>query len=164
MAGPIIAAPARGSARSARRRARLVSEINVTPFVDVMLVLLVIFMVTAPLLTAAVPVDLPQTQAAQATGQDEPLVVTIKADGKTYLQETEYDADALIEHLKAITQQKPDQRIFVRGDKSLAYGKIMEVMGALSSAGFAKVALVAEMPNAPAAASPAGKGAAPAKR
>ena len=152
MAGPIIAAPARGSARSARRRARLVSEINVTPFVDVMLVLLVIFMVTAPLLTAAVPVDLPQTQAAQATGQDEPLVISINAEGKTYLQEQEYDLDTLIARLHAIMENKADQRIFVRGDKSLAYGKIMEVMGALSSAGFSKVALVAEVPGTPTAA------------
>jgi biopolymer transport protein TolR len=148
MAGPMVAM---GGPRSGRRRARLVAEINVTPFVDVMLVLLVIFMVTAPLLTAAVEVDLPQTRAAQATGQDEPLIVSINAEGKAYLQETEFDIDTLIARLRAITQSKPDQRIFVRGDKSLAYGKIMEVMGALSAAGFAKVALVAEIPAAPGA-------------
>lgn len=152
MAGPIVAAPARGSPRSARRRARLVADINVTPFVDVMLVLLVIFMITAPLLTAAVPVDLPQTQAAQATGQDEPLIISINAEGKTYLQEQEYDVPTLIARLHAVMQNKPDQRIFVRGDKSLAYGRIMEVMGALSSAGFPKVALVAEVPGTPTAA------------
>src|SRR5215469_12548369 len=111
MAAP-LAVPARGSARSARRRARLVSEINVTPFVDVMLVLLVIFMVTAPLLTAAVQVDLPQTQAAQATGQDEPLIISINAEGKTYLQETEYTLDQLVARLHAVMQNKPDQRIF----------------------------------------------------
>src|SRR3954469_23001468 len=99
MAGPLMAV---GTGRISRRRSRLVSEINVTPFVDVMLVLLVIFMVTAPLLTAAVEVDLPQTRAAQATGQDEPLIVTINAEGKTYLQETEFDSDALIARLRAI--------------------------------------------------------------
>jgi biopolymer transport protein TolR len=144
MAGSLI-----GSARprSHRRTPRLVSEINVTPFVDVMLVLLVIFMVTAPLLTASVDVDLPRTQAAQATGQDEPLVVSVNAQGKIYLQDTELEQDALIARLQAVTANKPDQRIFVRGDKALAYGRVMEVMGALSAAGFAKVALVAEIPG-----------------
>jgi len=144
MAATLIGAQ-RGGGRH-RRRPRLVSDINVTPFVDVMLVLLVIFMVTAPLLTAAVDVDLPQTRAAQATGQDEPLIVSVNAEGKTYLQETELEMEVLIARLQAVTRAKPDQRIFVRGDKALAYGKVMEVMGALSSAGFAKVALVAEVP------------------
>ena len=153
MAAAPLAAPVRGGARM-RRRARLVADINVTPFVDVMLVLLVIFMITAPLLTAAVQVDLPQTQAAQATGQDEPLIISINAEGKTYLQETEYTLDQLVARLHAVTQNKPDQRIFVRGDKSLAYGKIMEVMGALSAAGFPKVALVAEVPGTPTVAGP----------
>ena len=166
MAGPLIGS---SRTRSARRSPRLVSEINVTPFVDVMLVLLVIFMVTAPLLTAGVDVDLPKTQAAQATGQDEPLIVSINAEGKTFLQETEFDLDALVARLRAITANKPDQRIFVRGDKSLAYGRIMEVMGALSTAGFAKVALVAEIPGskapaAPAQRRPAARTAAPAGR
>jgi biopolymer transport protein TolR len=144
MAGPLIGA---SRSRSARRSPRLVSEINVTPFVDVMLVLLVIFMVTAPLLTAGVDVDLPQTQAAQATGQDEPLVVSMNAQKKLFLQETELDRDALIARLKAVTSSKPDQRIFVRGDKGLPYGDVMEVMGALSAAGFSKVSLVAEIPG-----------------
>ncbi len=161
MAGPLIAP---GRARAGRRRARLVSDINVTPFVDVMLVLLVIFMVTAPLLTAAVQVDLPQTQAAQATGQDEPLVISINAEGKTFLQETEYDLDTLVARLHAITANKPDQRIFVRGDKGLAYGKIMEVMGALSQAGFTKVALVAEVPGAAPARQGKASAPAPARR
>jgi biopolymer transport protein TolR len=145
MAGQLIGA---SRARSHRRSARLVSEINVTPFVDVMLVLLVIFMVTAPLLTAGVDVDLPKTQAAQATGQDEPLVVSVNAQKKIYLQETELERDALIARLKAITANKPEQRIFVRGDRMLPYGDVMEVMGALSAAGFSKVALVAEIPGA----------------
>ncbi|HEX9461499.1 MAG TPA: protein TolR [Alphaproteobacteria bacterium] len=154
MAGPLVSAGRAPSRAPGRRKPRLVSEINVTPFVDVMLVLLVIFMITAPLLTAAVQVDLPRTQAAQATGQDEPLVITVNAEGKTFLQETELSMDALIARLQAILQNKTDQRIFVRGDKSLAYGKIMEVMGALSAAGFQKVALVAEVPSTPAAARP----------
>jgi len=136
--------------RTSRRTPRLVSDINVTPFVDVMLVLLVIFMITAPLLTAAVEVDLPQTQAAQARGQDEPLVVSVNAQGKLFLQETELDRDALIARLRAITARKPEQRIFVRGDRALAYGKVMEVMGSLSAAGFTRVALVAEIPGGPA--------------
>jgi biopolymer transport protein TolR len=136
--------------RTSRRTPRLVSDINVTPFVDVMLVLLVIFMITAPLLTAAVEVDLPQTQAAQARGQDEPLVVSVNAQGKLFLQETELDRDALIARLRAITASKPEQRIFVRGDRALPYGKVMEVMGSLSSAGFTRVALVAEIPGGPA--------------
>src|SRR3954447_10595069 len=144
MAGPLIAS---SRSRSSRRSPRLVSEINVTPFVDVMLVLLVIFMVTAPLLTAGVDVDLPKTQAAQATGQDEPLVVSMNAQKKLFLQETELDRDALIARLKAITANKPEQRIFARGDKGLPYGDIMEVMGALSVAGFDKVSLVAEIPG-----------------
>jgi biopolymer transport protein TolR len=135
-------------ALTSRRQARLVAEINVTPFVDVMLVLLVIFMVTAPLMTSAVEVDLPKTQAAQATGQDEPLIVSLNAVGKVFLQETEMEVDALVPRLQAITQNKPEQRIFVRADKSLPYGRVMEVMGTLSAAGFAKVALVSEMPGA----------------
>ena len=129
-----------------RTRYTPMAEINVTPLVDVMLVLLVIFMVTAPLLTASVEVDLPKTEAAQSKGQDEPLVVSIKADGKLYLQDTEMEVEALIARLKAITENKAEQRIFVRGDKSLQYGRIMEVMGTISSAGFSKVALVAEIP------------------
>ena len=152
MAGPLIGA---SRLRSARRSPRLVSEINVTPFVDVMLVLLVIFMVTAPLLTAGVDVDLPKTQAAQATGQDEPLVVSMNAQKKLFLQETELDRDALIARLKAVTANKPEQRIFVRGDKGLPYGDIMEVMGALSAAGFNKVSLVAEIPGSSTGRTPA---------
>lgn len=134
-------------ARTSRRHVRLVAEINVTPFVDVMLVLLVIFMVTAPLMTSAVEVDLPKTQAAQATGQDEPLIVSLNAAGKIFLQETEMEPGALVPRLQAITQNKPEQRIFVRADKSLPYGQVMEVMGTLSAAGFSKVALVSETPG-----------------
>ena len=134
--------------RSSRSTYRPMSDINVTPFVDVMLVLLIIFMVTAPLLTVGVPVDLPKTQAAAVTGQDEPLVITLNAQGKIFLQETEIALDALAPRLIAITANKPDTRIFVRGDKEIAYGRIMEIMGTVSAAGFAKVALLAELPSA----------------
>jgi len=133
--------------RGARRHSyRKMADINVTPLVDVMLVLLVIFMITAPLLTAGVEVDLPKTQAAQAVGQDEPLVVSINAEGKVFIQETEIAMDALVARLQAITENKPDQRIFIRGDRNLNYGRIMEVMGTVSTGGFSKVALVAEVP------------------
>lgn len=138
-----------GGGRRGRRSYfnRPVSDINVTPFVDVMLVLLVVFMVTAPLMTVAVPVDLPKTQA-HSIGQDkEPLVISVDADGKVYLQEKGMKLDDLVLKLKAITGANADARIFVRGDKSVEYGRIMEVMGTISSAGFNKVALVAELPK-----------------
>jgi biopolymer transport protein TolR len=136
----------RGIGAGARRGYRPMSEINVTPMVDVMLVLLVVFMVTAPLLTAGVPVDLPKTQAAQLTGQDEPLVVSIDKTGGVFLQDHAIELAQLGPRLAAITQSRKDARIFVRGDKSIAYGRIMEVMGAVNHAGFAKVSLVAEIP------------------
>jgi biopolymer transport protein TolR len=126
------------------------SEINVTPFVDVMLVLLVIFMVTAPLLTVGVPVDLPKTSAAAISKPDEPLIVTVTAEGKVYLQETELTDAQLVEKLKAMSADKAEQRLYVRGDKSVAYGRVMEVMGQLAGAGFTKVALIAESADAPA--------------
>ncbi len=130
-----------------RRGARLVAEINVTPFVDVMLVLLVIFMITAPLLTSTVQVDLPQTQAARATGQDEPLIVTVNSSGKVFLMDSELELEGLIARLRAITNNNNEARIFVRGDKAINYGRVLEVMGAISAAGYSKVALVAEVPT-----------------
>jgi len=137
----------RGPSRPGTPRYKAMSDINVTPMVDVMLVLLVVFMITAPLLTAGVPVDLPKTSAAQLTGQDEPLVISVDKNGKVYLQDTEIADDALGARLEAITNNRKDARIFVRGDRSLAYGRIMEVMGIVNSAGFTKVALVAEIPG-----------------
>ncbi|CAA7625641.1 protein TolR [Magnetospirillum sp. UT-4] len=128
-----------------RQRHRPVAEINVTPMVDVMLVLLVIFMVTAPLLTAGVQVDLPKTEAAPIKGDDQPLSVTVDAHGEIWIQETKVTLDELVPKLQAITAQKPETRIFVRGDKSIDYGRVMEVMGTLGGAGIAKVALVTEM-------------------
>ncbi|MDZ5647547.1 protein TolR [Nitrospirillum sp. BR 11828] len=133
-----------------RRRARPMADINVTPMVDVMLVLLIIFMVTAPLLTVGVPVDLPKANAKAIPGQDEPLVVSIRDNGDVYLNETKTDLTDLVPRLQAISQNNADARIFVRGDKSLAYGRIIEVMGAISSAGYKKVSLIAQLPDAPA--------------
>jgi len=127
-----------------RRITRPMSDINVTPMVDVMLVLLVIFMVTAPLLTAGVQVDLPKTKAATLSGQDEPLAVSVDAQGRIFLQETEVDLDGLAPRLIAITHNNPDTRIFVRGDRGISYGRIMEVMGTVNAAGFSKVALITE--------------------
>ncbi|MBI5163413.1 MAG: protein TolR [Magnetospirillum sp.] len=126
------------------RRFRPVAEINVTPMVDVMLVLLVIFMVTAPLLTAGVQVDLPKTDAAPIKGDDQPISVTVDAKGGVWIQETAIELDALVPKMQAIIGQKPDTRIFIRADKGINYGRVMEVMGTLGSAGFTKVALVTE--------------------
>lgn len=136
-----------GNGRGGYRRATPMSQINVTPFVDVMLVLLVVFMITAPLLTVGVPVDLPQTRASQIGGQDEPLVLTINEEGRVFLQETELPLDSVVPRLNAITGARADTRIFVRGDRRIAYGRVMELMGLLNTAGFNRVALVAELPR-----------------
>ncbi len=124
------------------RTTKPMSEINVTPMVDVMLVLLVIFMVTAPLLTVGVQVDLPKTKASIIQGQDEPLAITVDAAGQLYLQETEIELEGLVPRLAAITSNNPDVRIFVRGDAAINYGRVMEVMGTINAAGYKKVALV----------------------
>ena len=142
----------RSSGRSGGRRrstGQAFSDINVTPFVDVMLVLLVIFMVTAPMLTVGVPVDLPKTMAAKMNDQVEPLVVTVDANGKSYLQETELEGDALVERLIGVSGSNPDAKIYVRGDQKINYGRVMEIMGVISAAGFNKVSLIAEMPSGP---------------
>jgi biopolymer transport protein TolR len=132
------------AARGGGRRGRPMSEINVTPFVDVMLVLLIVFMVTAPLLTAGVPIDLPQTRA-RLLGQDrEPLAVSIDSGGKVFLQNTEIPVEELVPKLMAISENGYMQRIFVRGDRTVDYGKVMEVMGLLNSAGFTRIGLVTE--------------------
>ena len=131
--------------RARRGRARAMSEINVTPFVDVMLVLLIVFMVTAPLLTVGVPVDLPKTKA-QALGQDrEPLSVTVRRDGNIYLQNQPVPEDQLIAKLSAIAANGYDQRIFVRGDKAVDYGRVMQVMAEISAAGFTHLGLVTDV-------------------
>jgi len=144
----VAKAPPRAAGRPGRFKRAPMSEINVTPMVDVMLVLLVIFMVTAPLLTVGVPVDLPKTNATPITGQDEPVVVSVNAQGNVYLQDTQLPLDNLVARLTAITENKPDTRIFVRGDRNINYGRIMEVMSVINEAGFRRVALVAEQPPA----------------
>jgi biopolymer transport protein TolR len=127
------------------RRIRPMAEINVTPFVDVMLVLLIVFMVTAPLLTVGVPVDLPKTKA-QALSQDrEPLSVTVRRDGRIFLQNTPVSEDDLVPRLTAIAANGYDQRIFVRGDKSVDYGRVMQVMALISAAGFTHIGLVTDI-------------------
>lgn len=132
----------RGRRRSNRQSA--FSEINITPMVDVMLVLLVIFMVAAPMMTTGVTVDLPKTNASPIAGQDEPLSVSVTNDGKIFLQKTAINLNDIKIKLNAIAGQKKDTRIFVRGDKSVDYGRIMQVVGEINAAGFTKVALVTE--------------------
>ena len=127
-----------------RARTAPMSEINVTPMVDVMLVLLIIFMVTAPLLTVGVQINLPKTKAKVIQGEDEPLAITVDAQGQVYLQDTEIDLEGLVPRLGAITANNPDVRIFVRGDASVNYGRVMEVMGTINAAGYKKVALVTQ--------------------
>jgi len=141
---------ARG-ARSGRRRqrARPMSDINVTPFVDVMLVLLIVFMVAAPLLTVGVPIELPETKAKPMQGDTEPLTVTVASDGKVFLQETQVDLETLVPKLEAISENGYEERIFVRGDKSAGYGEVMQVMGALNAAGFRRIGLVTDAQSAP---------------
>ena len=133
--------------RGGRFKRAPMADINVTPMVDVMLVLLVIFMVTAPLMTVGVPVDLPKTQAKALNEKEEPLTVSVTADQKIYIQETEVDLTTLVPRLRAITQAKPDTRIFVRGDQKISYGLILQVMGAIAAAGFEKIALMTELPS-----------------
>ena len=123
------------------------SEINVTPFVDVMLVLLIIFMVTAPLLTVGIPVDLPKVKASALTDQKDPLEITVKIGGEIYLGESEVDVENLIPRLNAITELNKEARIYVRGDRVVAYGRIMEIMSLVNSAGYIKVALVTQNPK-----------------
>jgi biopolymer transport protein TolR len=147
MAGGVMVGSGRRGANGRRGAYRPMSEINVTPLVDVMLVLLIVFMVAAPLLTVGVPVDLPQTQAPAINEQKEPLVITVNAQGQIYIQETEVADDQLAPRLQAITNNNPQATIYVRGDKGLPYGRIMEVMGMVGSAGFTKVSLIAEMPH-----------------
>lgn len=137
-----------GHRRGRRGSYRPMADINVTPLVDVMLVLLVVFMITAPLLTVAVPVDLPKAQAQSVKQDKEPLIISIDAKSRIYLQESRTDLDSLVSKLKAVTKQNAEARIFVRGDRGVPYGRVMEVMGMINAAGFSKVALVAELPQA----------------
>jgi len=137
-----------------RRRGgyRPMSEINVTPFVDVMLVLLIVFMVTAPLLTVGVPVDLPKTKAQPLSQPEEPLVISVDAEGEIYIQETSVPLEGLVPRLIAITENNAETRIYLRGDRTIDYGRMMQVMGHVNAAGFRRVALIAELPEAKASA------------
>jgi biopolymer transport protein TolR len=132
-----------GKTRGHSSQYRRMSEINVTPMVDVMLVLLIVFMVTAPLLTAGVPIDLPKSEAKQIRDEDnKPIEVTVTNDGKIFVGETEVEKDRLIALLSAMTDNDPDRRVFIRGDQALAYGQVMDVIGAINKGGFRKVALI----------------------
>jgi biopolymer transport protein TolR len=134
--------------RRRHRRRPVMAEINVTPMVDVMLVLLIIFMVSAPLLTAGVPLELPQTQAKTLEQENkEPLTVSVNEKGQTYLQNTEISLEEVVPKLKAITEARggADERIYVRGDRQVDYGTVMKLMGRISAAGYRRVALVTDV-------------------
>jgi biopolymer transport protein TolR len=133
-----------GGKRRRRGRRAPIADINMTPFIDVMLCLLIIFMVAAPLLTAGVPLDLPQSQANALNSDKEPLTVSVDGKGEIYLQETKVALDEVVAKLTSIAQQDYEERVFVRGDKTVNYGQVMQVMGRISGAGFKKVALVTE--------------------
>jgi biopolymer transport protein TolR len=140
------------SGRRSRRRRGVMSEINVTPMVDVMLVLLIIFMVSAPLLTVGVPIDLPQSQAKSLDQDKEPLTISVNGEGKIFLQNTEIGVEELVAKLKAISDAQGggfDQRIYVRGDRKVDYGTVMKVMGRVSGAGYHRVALVTDVEQGP---------------
>ncbi len=138
-----MSGPSSGSGRrKARRGGHGFNDINVTPFVDVMLVLLIVFMVAAPMMTAGITVDLPQTKASALPGNDEPLNVSIKSDGTVYIQNSQAELGDLGPKLQAILGEKKETRIFVRGDTAIHYGKVMQVIGEITAAGYSKVALV----------------------
>jgi len=130
--------------KSNSRSRTLMSDINVTPFVDVMLVLLIVFMVTAPMLTVGVPVNLPDSNADSLPDDKEPLTLTINSKGEIFIQKTKVGFSELIPKLLAISKNRTDTRIYVRGDRNIDYGRVMEVMGKLSGSGFSKVALISE--------------------
>ncbi len=138
--------PSRGRGGRGRRRARRgqLSEINVTPFVDVMLVLLIVFMVTAPLLTVSIPIELPRTEAKQSESENEPLSITVQADGTIYLQETVVTADELVPRLRAISNEGYDRAIYIRGDRTVDYGLMAQVLARVSSGGFRRIQLVTD--------------------
>ena len=127
------------------KKNRVISQINVTPFVDVMLVLLIVFMITAPLLTVGVSVDLPKTKASQLNSKGDPIIISIKKNGELYIQEREIDNLQLLPRLKAISSGNKNLRIYVRGDKDVPYGLVLDIIAKIKSSGFKKVALVAKL-------------------
>jgi biopolymer transport protein TolR len=142
----------KSNGRGKRRSYSQLSEINVTPFVDVMLVLLIVFMVSAPLMTVGVPVDLPKTAAPSLPADNKPLFISIDTQNRIYVQETQVGLTNLVPLLRAITENNPEARVLVRGDAKIAYGTMLQVMGTISAGGFTKVGLVAELPQPKAAA------------
>jgi biopolymer transport protein TolR len=142
----------KSNGRGKRRSYSQLSEINVTPFVDVMLVLLIVFMVSAPLMTVGVPVDLPKTAAPSLPADNKPLFISIDTQSRIYVQETQVELNNLVPLLRAITENNPEARVLVRGDAKIAYGTMLQVMGTISAGGFTKVGLVAELPQPKAAA------------
>lgn len=156
MAGGLAQSSRRGGrGRRSARRSRL-SEINVTPFVDVMLVLLIVFMVTAPLLTVGVPVELPRTEAKQLESETDPLSITIRADGTIYLQETVIPAEEIVARMRAISREGYDRRVFIRADATADYGLVADVMARLSAAGFRNLGLVTDTRESPRRPAPTG--------
>ena len=149
MGGGLQPGGALSSRRARRRSARPMSEINVTPMVDVMHVLEIIFMVTAPLLTVGVPIELPKSEAKQLEGDREPLTISVDPEGKIFLQETELQIDEIVPKLTAIAKNGYDERIFVRGDRRVNYGVVMRVMGTISAAGFRRIALISDLEQKP---------------
>ena len=127
------------------KKTRVISQINVTPFVDVMLVLLIVFMITAPLLTVGVSVDLPKTKASQLNSKGDPIIISIKKNGELYIQEREIDTLQLLPRLRAISSGNKNLRIYVRGDKDVPYGLVLDTIAKIKSSGFKKVALVAKL-------------------
>lgn len=138
MAGPLL------NRRANARRYAPLSEINVTPFVDVMLVLLIVFMVAAPLMTVGVPIDLPETQARQIESQSEPITVSVTPDGQVFLGDQPVGMENLVEQVAAQAVNGTEDRIYVRGDGSASYGTVMQVMGTLSGAGYSKIGLITD--------------------
>lgn len=136
-----------GRIRGRGGRRHINAEINVTPLVDVMLVLLVIFMITSPMLVAGVQVDLPKTKASALSGQDEPISISVDKFGNVFILETKIKMEELSKKLAAVAGEKKDTRIFVRGDKTIDYGRVMEVFGAIKAAGYKNIALVSETIN-----------------
>jgi biopolymer transport protein TolR len=131
-----------GRRRGRSSKSRPMSEINVTPLVDVMLVLLIVFMVAAPLMTVGVPIDLPQTQAKELNTESKPISVTVSPAGEIFLQDQKVELEALVEQIAVIAPNGTEERIFVRGDQSANYGEVMRLMGVLSAAGYTKIGLV----------------------
>lgn len=144
--GATLSTKTRSRGRRTGGTYRPMAEINMTPFIDVMLVLLIVFMVAAPLLTAGVQVDLPDSQAQAISDEDNtPIEITLAKDGKIYIGDTEFEENRIITQLRAMTEgNQNDRRIYIRGDRALEYGRVMRIIGSINGAGFTKVALISE--------------------